>query len=312
MRAGVLVLVAIAAGAGACVHVDAAPNGITSVRLGFAPPAIALGDSLRDTLGNAIPVHGLAYDASGRVVPTAQFRYAYVPSTPDTTGGATIDAALVVDSATGAVRAAPAYLTRGDGTRIVTGRVVASIGSNLQLADTLQIVLPPDTVVVTAPTDTVLRYTCADPGTSLFPDTTLPFKVRNAAGPFTVTVQGDSAKTQVGVPRWLVRWSIDSVVPAFPIPTVAATPLINVPAIAISSNAADQIIGYDTTNASGVSSVRLRIRPKALGPSLVDTSFRVVLRADVIVGHRSVVPGSGQQNVFAVRLSRVASTACAQ
>lgn len=311
-RLGVLAVVAAATG-GACVAVEPAPNGVGSIRLGFVPPAIALGDSLRDTLGHALQVHGIAYDASGRVVPTAQFRYSYVPYTPDTAVGAAADTALVVDGATGAVRATAKWLKYGDSVGISSGRVFARIGSTLEVADTIQIVPPPNALTDSVPTDTLLRYDCRDPRTTAVPDTTPAFRFRNTAGPFKVTLLGDSLGKQVNVRRWLVRWSIDSIVPAIKVPTDSLTPSIRVPAIRIIANGADQLIGYDTTDASGTSNVRLRIRPSLLGPpAFADTSFRVVLRADVIGGAGIPVTGSPVRGVFAVRLSRVASSSCSQ
>ncbi len=307
-----LVALAATASAAACVRVDPAPNGIASVRLDFAPPAIALGDSLRDTLGVALRVRGVAYDVAGNVVPTATFRYSYLPTTPDTAVGAVIDTALLVDSATGAVRAATAWLKLGNGTGIgiSSGRVLARIGSTLQLADTLQIVPRPDSVVVTAPADTVLRYDCRDDRTTAVQSDTV-LRIRNTAGPFTVTVRGDSVGMRVNVRRWLVRWTVDSV-PKSPVPSAKLTSTASVPAIAVIANGSDQVIGYDTTDASGASNVRLRIRPTALGPSYADTTFRVVLRADVIVGAGRPVRASPVRGVFAVRLSRVPTTACPQ
>lgn len=303
--------VGVAAGAAACVRVDPAPNGVASARLDFAPPAIALGDSLRDTLGVALRVRGVAYDASGRVVPTAAFRYSYIPFTPDTSAGAVIDTALVVDPTTGAVRATRTWLKNGAGVADSAGRVFAQIGA-LQLADTVQIVPPPNVVVATAPTDTVLHYNCLDTRTAAVQasDTTAFIPYRNTAGPFTVTVRGDSLGTSVNVRRWLVRWSVDSV-PKTPIPTVAITPQIRVPAIAVIAGGTDQVIGYDTTSSAGVSSVRLRIRPPALGPTYAaDTTFRVVLRADVIVGRGVPVTNSPVRGVFSIRLRRDTSSVC--
>ncbi|HEY0780227.1 MAG TPA: hypothetical protein VGD56_19845 [Gemmatirosa sp.] len=303
VRAGVIAGIGGAAALAACVKIDAAPNGIASVALVPVPPAIALGDVLRDTVGVAIGVHGTAYDVSGKAIPTATFRYAYVPYTPDTTTGAVIDNALVVDSATGAVRATATWVKSN-------GRVFARIGS-LAIADSFAIVPPPSLVTDTTPTDTVLRYSCVDsrPGAVQTVDSTIG-GLRNTAGPFTVTVHGDSAGTQIGVRRWLVRWSIDTA--PGPIPTVSLAPTVKVPAIAIVANGTDQVIGYDTTDQSGTSNVRLRIRPPALGPGFVaDTSYRVTLRADVIVGAGHAVPGTPIRGVFAVRLSRVPSDSCA-
>lgn len=311
-RLGVLAVVAAATGA-ACVPVDPAPNGVASIRLDFAPPAIALGDSLRDTLGVALRVHGIAYDASGRVVPTAQFGYSYVPYTPDTAAGAVADAALVVDSVTGAVRATAKWLKSGDSVGIGSGRVFARIGSTLQVADTFQIVPPPNAILDSVPTDTLLRYDCRDPRTTLVQDTTPYLRFRNTAGPFTLTLRGDSLGKQTPVRKWLVRWSIDSIIPAIKVPVDSLTPTIRVPAIRIITNGADQTIGYDTTDASGLSNVRLRIRPSLLGPpTFADTSFRVVLRADVLTTGGKPVASSPVRGVYVVRLSRIASASCSQ
>lgn len=303
-RAGLLAAVVLATAAGACVHVDPAPNGVASVRLDAAPPSIALGDSLRDSLGNAYRVHGVAYDASGRVDATAVFQYSYVPFTPDTTAGAVADTALFVDAATGAVRAASGWLTLGNGTSIKTGRVFARVGSSIQIADTIQIVPPPDSLIATADTVT-LRFDCTDPRTGIVlqPDTNA-ISFYNAIGPFTVVVKGDSAGTSLPVPRWLVHWSVDSA-PA-PIPTVTLATGRTVPAIAFIPNGGvvDQVFTYDTTDATGTSKVLLRIRPPALGKTYVaDTLFRVTLRADVIVGRGQPVTGSPSR-VFSVLLSR--------
>lgn len=298
-----------AAAAAACVRVDTAPGGIASTELARVAPAIALGDSLRDTTGAAVPVRGVAYDPNGAAVATAGFRYFYVPLPVDTTRGAAVDTALVVDSATGAVRATATWVAQ-------RGRVFARLGSGVQLADTLDIVPPPDSVVVTPPADTVMQYDCRDPRTQLAQDTTVNFKARNTAGPFTVTVRGDSLGTRVGVRRWLVRWSLDSV-PKQPIPTDTIPGVRRVPGIAVISGSVDQTIGYDTASSTGASSVRLRIRPRVLGVSYSpDTSFRVVLRVDVIRGAGVPVAGSPVRGdvlgrgIFAVRLYRASNEGC--
>ncbi len=301
----------VGAFATACVAVDPAPNGVASARLDFAPPAIALGDTLRDTLGLVLPVRGVAYDASGRLVPTVTFQYSYLPFTPDTAAGAVVDTALVVDSVSGVVRATRTWLKSGSSAGISSGRVFARIGKEIQLADTLAIVPRPDSVVVTAPTDTVVEYDCRDPRATATQDTT-GVHFRNAAGPFTVTVRGDSLGTRVGVRRWLVRWSVDSA-PKRPIPTDSVPGQRRVSAIAVIAGGVDQIIGYDTASAgttAGISSVRLRLRPAVLGPAYADTSFRVVLRADVITGRGIPVAGSPVRGVFAVRLYRRSNLGC--
>lgn len=300
----VILVGAASAYAAACVRIDPAPNGVAAARLDAAPPSVALGDTLRDSLGVAYRVHGSAYDAAGQSVPTATFRYSYVPFRPDTTAGAVVDTALVVDSATGAVRATASWLKSGNGVGISSGRVLARIGAVIQLADTIEIVPRPNALVATAAVDT-LRFDCTDPRLTFVQRGTTDSvgTFVNTVGPFTVVVRGDSLGTSVPVRRWLVRWSLDAV-PA-PVPTVALASGGTVPAIGVITNALDRIVSYDTTDGTGTSNVRLRIRPTALGKTYVaDTLFRVTLRADVIAGAGVPVSGSPARGVFSVLLSR--------
>ena len=74
---------------------------------GIPWPALIAGDTLRDSLGVASPLRAHAYDARGREITEAPFRYF------------TLDTGVVVDS-NGTMRAT----TRRDG----TVRVVASLG----------------------------------------------------------------------------------------------------------------------------------------------------------------------------------------
>lgn len=300
---GVLAGGAAAAGVQACVQIDPAPNGVASSRLAPAPPSVAIGDSLRDSLGNAYRVQAAGFDAAGNPVPTASFRYAYAPTIPDTTAGNTTDTALVVDSATGAVRATRTWVRS-------SGRVVARLGSSVQLLDTIQIVPRPDSIVVTAASDTVVRFSCADSGNGLLgfrAESALGF--RNASGPYTLVVRGDSVgattTTRVPVRRWLVKWSVDTptTVPTVNLSSASTT---QVPAIAIVSNSVDRILGYDTTDATGTSSVRLRLRPYVLGPRrFADSLIRVTLRADVIAGRGEQVHASPSRGFYRILLSRV-------
>ena len=296
--AGAVLLAAVG-----CVKIDTAPGGIASVQLQPAPPAIALGDSLRDTVGAVVRVQGTAYAVGGGTVATAEFRYGYVPLIPDTTAGAVIDTALVVDSATGAVRATRSWIR-------ASGRVIARTGSLVQLADTLQIVAPPDSLIA-APNSTTgitldtLRFDCTDPRLTVVQRATTDSvgTFVNTVGPFTLLVRGDSAGIRVGVRRWFVRWSLDTL-PA-PVPTVTLSTGRMVPAIGIVTNTADQYVRYDTTDASGNSSVRLRIQPPGLGKTYSpDTLVAVTLRADVIRGAGVPVNGSPARGVFRVLLSR--------
>lgn len=293
-----------------CVRVDPGPNGVAAARLDATPPSIVAGDQLRDSLGAVTTLRALVFDASGRPAPTAPLRFAYVPSLRDTLQRLVPDTALVVDSLTGAVRATRPFV-------LARALVAARAGGRIQLVDTLDIVPRPDSALVDTAVTLALRYDCTDLGTVLRQrplaaaangfDTAF---VYNALGPFRVRVRGDSlggsagstVATRVNVRRRLVRWRVDSgpAVPAYRLPT--GGPADTVAPLAVVSAAADRLLRFDTTDVSGLSAVRLRIRPAGLGRATVAaTDFTVRLRADVQPGP---VPIAGGVQFFRVRLQR--------
>jgi len=287
--------------AGACVAIETAPGGVQSVRFEASPPSVVVGDSLRDSAGVVTVLRALAFDENDRLVATAPVRFAYVP-TPDSTGVVRADSALVVDSLTGALRATrPLVRTQG--------LVAARIGDRFQLIDTLEIVIAPDALVPAADTTPVLRYDCTDTRTAVaaLPDTGSAVFAYNTVTLPAITVRGtDATGARADVRSRLMRYDIDSSpFPAGAIPRVAVVPggRDSVPAIAIVGGSTDRVRTLDTTAAAtGASTVRLRIRPSALGRDAVparDFTVRVRVR-----GQPGPRPLANDPLFIRVRLSR--------
>lgn len=266
--------------AGACVAIETAPGGLQSVRFEATPPSVVVGDTLRDSAGAVTVLRALAFDENDRLVATAPVRFAYVP-TPDSTGAVRNDSVLVVDSLTGALRATRPLVRP-------QGRIAARVGDRFQLIDTLEIVIAPDSLVSATDTTRVLRYDCTDTRAAIFPvpDTGSARFAYSAVTLPAVTARGSDATGQrVGVPSRLMRYDVDST-PFWPgaIPRVPLTPGArdSVPVIAIVGGTTDRLRALDTTAAAtGASTVRLRIRPSALGRDVVparDFTVRVRVR----------------------------------
>jgi hypothetical protein len=261
------------------------------------PPSIVAGDVLRDSAGVPTALRAVAFDGDDRAVETAQVRYSFVPA-GDTASGAR-DTTLVVDSATGAVRA-----TRPLGR--TQGRVAAVVGERLQLLQTFEVVFAPDSVAAATDTIVVLRYDCTDPRTGLAvsPDT-VSFQYNAVALP-PITVRGaDASGTRVGIRSRLVRWDVDSGPFAggrIPLAAPVAGGRDSVPAVAVIGAASDVRRPVDTTAATGASTVRLRIRPQALGRDAVAArEFTVRVRGRAQPGP---VPLANNPVYFRVRLAR--------
>jgi hypothetical protein len=286
--------------AGACVAIETAPGGLQSAQITpAAPPSIVAGDVLRDSAGAPTAVAAVAFDEGGRPVTTATWRYTFLPATPAGSTDAP-DTALVVDSVTGVVRATRPLLRP-------QGRVAAVVGGRLQLVQTFEIVPTPDSMVAAATAVPVLRYDCRDPGTFALPvpDTGSALFQFNAVRLPAVTVRGDSAGRRVAIRSRLVRWDVDSGPFAggrIPRAATVAGGRDSVPAVAVVGAASDALRSLDTTSAAGVSSVRLRIRPAALGRDAVpQREFTVRVRARGQPGPQPLADGT---LYFRVRLER--------
>lgn len=170
-----VVTVAVAA-AGACVNVSGAPDVAAALEFDSIPyPAVLAGDSLRDSLGNAAPLRGVAYNARGGIITAAPIGFVSLDT------GVTIDAAGFLST------------TRRSGTI----RLIASINGLQSPQRTITVTRSPDTLI--APTTTRIAFSYA-----------LPDVATNAAPQMTVTLQ--SFDVAGGVPPavtgWLVRWRV--------------------------------------------------------------------------------------------------------
>lgn len=140
---------------------------------GIPWPALLAGDTLRDSLGAASPLRAHAYDANGREITDAPFRFF------------TLDTGVVVDS-NGTMRAT----TRRDG----TVRVVASLGG-LQSDDRLlRVTRRPDSTFASGATALTLEYVIPDVSTNVGPEMRVSL------------VSRDTARVSPGVGGWRVRW----------------------------------------------------------------------------------------------------------
>ena len=284
-RATWLRVAAVLIGAAACVEITSGEGGVQSVALGFVPPSIVAGDQLRDTLGQPLALRGRAYNAAGDTVSGATFTYGFLPIGTDTGRART---ALVVDSATGAVRADSLP-------GVARARVTARFGGRLQVVDSLSIVRPPRRLTLVSAADTLVtvRYLCIDSSTGIRADT-LPFG--NASRALTVRLLGDSTRdSTVAVPDYLVRYRVTGPAAARRGPSPYRDER---PAVYVTHPRQDRAIGHDTTSTSGQTQAQLRVIPPLL--TAADTS--VFVDASAIRGSNVPV---GAAVRFRVRLVRV-------
>lgn len=179
-RVAPLAVVALAAAAaatsGACADLGTDPDVAVALEFDSIPyPAVIAGDTLRDTLGIATPLRGVAFNGRGGVIAGAPIAFL------------SLDTGVVIDGA-GFLRT-----TRRSGTI----RVLASI-NGLQSNDrAIAVTRRPDTLI--APTTTRLTFSYA-----------LPDAAANVAPEMRVTLQ--SFDVAGGVPPavtgWLVRWRV--------------------------------------------------------------------------------------------------------
>lgn len=280
-------LAGVGVAAAACVEISAAEQGVLAIRLDPILPSIVAGDTLRDSLGKAQRLHGVAFGEGGDSVVGATFEYGYVPLGRDTVTGAR--PALVVDPKTGLVRADSLP-------GVAQARVSVRFGNRLQILDTLAIVRRPQRLARVATTDTLtLSYLCIDASTGLRTDTLLA----TSSAAMAVRLSGDSAGADVPVPSYLVRYRIvqPTSIPVGPSPYGDQRP-----ALYLTNGRVDRPIGHDTTNASGQTTTALRIVPPLFPGASAPSEVRVEARA--FVAGRQV----GDSVPFRVRLRRVAPT----
>lgn len=303
-----LALFCAGAGAGAlaaCVEIQTEPGGVAAIRLTPVPPSIVIGDVLRDSVGNELRLRAVAFSAGGDTVGEAPFRFVYVPLTNDT--ALRDNRALVVDSVTGAVRAAPPPFV------VPRGRVGVRLGDRLQVLDTVEIVPRPTRLARADTADLRLVFDCRELPAAPLTRTALSAEAARNAGvtgtlgnhlTLATRLTGDSTPRDTARPirSYLVRYEIVSPAPG----AIRAVELERGgrrQAIAVVDGAADTPLRYDTTDASGVAGPRLRIFPAGLTrAAFPDTVIPVTVRATAIRSARDTVPGPVD---FVVQLRRL-------
>lgn len=240
-----LAAIAVAVVAAACAEIGTDPSVPASIEaLPLAAPAIAIGDSLRDTLGVAQPVRAVVRNIQGDIIEGAELRYLYVQFARDS--------ALEVDSVTGAVVALK---------RPGTGPVQIAA----RFANALQILIP--VRITNAPTTAFVR----DTGEIV---TFIPDTGRAGADSNSVLIDAqlqyeDAQGALQNTADWLVRFAV--VEPRnLQNDTTQAAFFLD-----------DNFRGsqLDTSGTNGVASRRLRVRP---GQFFTDTATVDTVEVEVM------------------------------
>lgn len=176
LRRFVPLAVAVAAAVGACTTIGTSPSIVTAIEFDTLPyPAVITGDSLRDSLGRAVPLGATAFNGAGNVVPNPSVTFLALDS------GITI-------GPTGFVTA---QLRNG------TVRVIASVPGLQSSAETLVVARRPDSVFASTPTTDTLLYVLPDnAGANVSPALGLTLATRDTAGGI------------VGTQGWLVSYQV--------------------------------------------------------------------------------------------------------
>jgi len=167
--------VVVAALVGSCTEIGTNPTTITALQFDTLPfPAVVTGDSLRDSLGRAAPLHAIAFNATGGVVANAALTYLALDS------GLTIDANGFVTA------------QRRNG----TVRVIASAPGLQSVEQSIVVARRPDSVMATSALVDTLLYDLPDnPGTNF----------RNVALKITTN---DTVGGITGTQGWLVSYQV--------------------------------------------------------------------------------------------------------
>ena len=275
---GALALAVLALAVLACVRIETAPGGIASLRLDPVAPAIVAGDTLRDSLGFVTRLRAVAFGPEGDTVRTDAIRYLAIPLGTDSLRATALP--VTVDSLTGAVVAAPGAPT------VDRVRLVARLGRQLQLLDTVDVVQAPTAFGLPtggSATIPMLRYLCNEDRRTIATDTTIGTVVLpgTATAPLGTRLTRDSAGSVVGVRRMLVEYAITA--PAT-IPVGTAPHGDRRPAVYVTAQSVDVPIRFDTTTPEGTARPRLRVVPTLLPRATWPDTAVVEVVARVRVG----------------------------
>jgi len=241
---GVLLVVALTGAAFACTEVGTDPD--VPVAIEIEPPilpAIAAGDSLRDTLGAVATLVARALNSRNEVIADAPIRFFALQS--DTT------AIIEVDSTTGQVA----------GLRVGDEDVIARIAGLQSVRLPLRVTLAPDTAFAVSPLEDTVLYGLAD-------DTARALAVTVAQRTIV-----DGRDTVLAVPFWRARYTITTP------PGLAENADTTDVYIANDANRPSRV---DTTDASGIVRRRIRFPLAVVSDTLLRTFVTevVVLRPD--------------------------------
>jgi hypothetical protein len=245
--------VVVVAAAVSCGEVPTLEGGIAYISPILLPsPAVAVNDTLRDTLGTAAPLRVIAYDRSGNEIPGVSVSFI----------STSLPFAVAID--------AQGFAKAADTVRSV--QIVARIGDRLQTTPaTLQIV--PQPTSMSRPTGAAVA------------DTAYPLP---ALRKLDVVVTGLYRGTTLPAPGIIVRYRVDSLYASSPVPDGIAT-LTNRAGLTLRP---DSTMAVDTTDATGLAtstlvvlsnggldSVVVRVRARKLNAdSLPGSPVRIVLK----------------------------------
>jgi hypothetical protein len=154
-------VIAAASFALSCTEISTNPTTVTAIEFDSLPyPAVVTGDTLRDSLGQVAPLHAIAFNSSGGVIPNAGIRY-YA-----------LDSGLTIDP-TGVVTAQA---------RNGSVRIIASAPNLQSNAETLIVARRPDSVVATSPVVDTLFYALPDNASNVSPPLVLQVATRDSSG----------------------------------------------------------------------------------------------------------------------------------
>lgn len=228
-RGPVRLLAAAAVGAVALgVACTELPTGTTPFAIEFLPlpsPGVVIGDTLRNEAGVATPLRAVVFDGSGDTVHDARVRFV------------ALDAGVRVDTVAGWVVAGSVA--------VANVRLQALANGVPAMPQMLGVVPRPDSLalVTTAP-DTVRFDLAGQPDPERFTVTSSAIQA---------TVLSGGGASAVGVPSWLVRYTLEyhgSVVPERD--STRGVWLVD---------GSGRASAVDTTDGSGISSRQVRVRP---------------------------------------------------
>jgi hypothetical protein len=212
----------------ACGEVPTLPGGIAYISPVILPaPAVALGDTLRDSMGVVTPIRVFGIGSDGDTVRT-------------------IEPVFVVTTVPGkSVRITPTYLVIGDSIR--TAQIVGQVGSRLQTPPaSLDVVNQPDSVAASSALSARFPAATATEVTS-----TLTLGV-------SVTSPPVGAAPRAGVKSIIVRYQVTRVFPAAAtIPDTTLVLIDDAGRFRLPTGRAST----DTTDAAGTASRRIRAIP---------------------------------------------------